>query len=425
MTFVLLALLACPKPAEPDSLPDSPGPTITESVATERAQLQLVESWPSETTLDQPDIADASDIWLEMINGAQTSLDIGEFYVSPNPDADDAMDDVLTAIEAAAGRGVAVRLIADAKFQKTYPDDLERLGKLDNIEVRIFDMKPLTGGVMHAKYFIVDGSTGYLGSQNMDWRSLEHIQELGVRFTGPAAVAGMLGTFERDWKRAIGDDTPTITVQPMAGMVDSFSEPMWWRGHEVSVQYVASPKDLTLEGLWDLPHLLKMIEGAQTSIRIQLLSYAVVGYDKVEWRELDDALRAAGARGVAVQLLVSNWQKSKYKQGVVKELTSADGVEVKFINVPEHSSGWIDFGRTIHSKFMVVDGQVSWVGTSNWSKDYFHGSRNVGLIVSGPEFAQRLDTMHSDLWASDYAEAVNPETTYMAPYEVRKAAAKE
>jgi len=390
-------------------------PKVSSEVA-RLPSLQLVESWPVETALDQPDIADTHTVWLDLIGAAQRTLDVGQFYVSPDPDTDDRMDLVLTAIEAAADRGVKVRLLADAKFQKTYPDDLARLDGRDNIALRVYDMKPLTGGVMHAKYFIVDGREGFLGSQNFDWRSLEHIQELGVRFDGPAAVGGLRDVFDQDWALASGTQVVVPGPRP--------AESMSWREHQVEVRFVASPRALVHDDVWDLPHVLSAIDGAATTVRVQLLSYAVVGYDKSAWRKLDDALRAAAARGVEVRILVSNWQKSSSKQAVVKELSGVDGVEIRFVNIPEHSAGWVDYSRTVHSKYLVVDGTWSWIGTSNWSRDYFHGSRNVGLVVEGAALAARLDALHQGLWDSDYAEPVEAARHYQSPYEVHRAAEK-
>ncbi len=410
----MMTLLGCPKeaPSEP------PAPVEAHDDDDEQpfrrampvASVDLVESWPSETALDQADIADANQVWPQLIDAATTSLQIGQFYVSPNPDADDHMDTVLARIEAAAARGVTVRLLADAKFQKTYPDDLERLGTIDNIEVRIYDMSELTGGVLHAKYFIVDGRTGYLGSQNFDWRSLEHIQELGVRFDAPKAVAALQAVFEADWAYA-GGEGPTWATDQAAELEDSAYD-----DDVVQLKLIASPKDALPAGVeWDLPVLLDMIGSAKSSVRIQLLNYAVKGYDKVEWRELDDALIAAGARGVDVRITVSNWQKNKYKVGYAKALAKAPGVTVKFVTIPEHSSGHVPFGRTIHSKYMVVDGKRSWVGTSNWSRDYFHGSRNVGLYIEGSAMAERLTRLHQDLWSHEYAETVDPDAEYTPP----------
>jgi phosphatidylserine/phosphatidylglycerophosphate/cardiolipin synthase-like enzyme len=93
----------------------------------------LVESVPVETTLDHADIPDAKDVWPEMVKGATRTLDISEFYVSNAPGS--RLEPVIQAIEAAADRGVKVRLLAEEKFYKTYPETLERLAKRPGIEL--------------------------------------------------------------------------------------------------------------------------------------------------------------------------------------------------------------------------------------------------------------------------------------------------
>jgi hypothetical protein len=47
----------------------------------------LVESVPVGTSLDHPDIPDAHQVWLEMIEGAQMSLDFAMFYAVTKPDS--------------------------------------------------------------------------------------------------------------------------------------------------------------------------------------------------------------------------------------------------------------------------------------------------------------------------------------------------
>lgn len=41
--------------------------------------------------------------------------------------------------------------------------------------VRTVDMPRLTGGVLHTKFWLVDGTHLYIGSANMDWRSLTQV----------------------------------------------------------------------------------------------------------------------------------------------------------------------------------------------------------------------------------------------------------
>ena len=45
---------------------------------------ELVYSYPVETTLAEPDLRLAQDVWPEMIDRARRTLDINEFYVTPS-----------------------------------------------------------------------------------------------------------------------------------------------------------------------------------------------------------------------------------------------------------------------------------------------------------------------------------------------------
>lgn len=42
-------------------------------------------------------------------------------------------------------------------------------------QVRHVPMGRLTGGVLHSKFWVVDGRHIYVGSANMDWRSLTQV----------------------------------------------------------------------------------------------------------------------------------------------------------------------------------------------------------------------------------------------------------
>src|SRR5262245_44177744 len=137
-------------------------------------ELELVESVPVETTLDHADLRDAYAVWPEMIDRAQKTLDFAEFYASDDPASKQSrlsrLETVVQAVERAAARGVKVRFLAEKVFQKTYPELLARLDAKEGIEVRVYDFAAFGGGVLHAKYFLVDGREVYVGSQNFDWR---------------------------------------------------------------------------------------------------------------------------------------------------------------------------------------------------------------------------------------------------------------
>ena len=422
MPSVFLLTFACAPKVVPDTLPTAPAAVVEVASSPSPALppvlepgLALVETFPVETTLDDPDIPEAHRVWAELFAGATTRIDLEQFYVSPHPEGTGRLQPLVLALEEAARRGVTVRILSDAKFARTYPETLETLGTVEGIEVRLYDMKPVRGGVQHSKFFRVD-DTVYLGSQNFDWRSLEHIHELGVVVREPRAASDIGAIFEQDWAIAGGGAVPDAGEPAPDG---DGPVPTPYRGGTIRLEAVGSPGDLLPAGVdWDLPHLLSAIADAEERVRVQLLSHAVVGYDKQAWPDLDQALRDAAARGVEVELMVSDWSKKGHKLEVMKDLARVDGITVKFVVIPEWSGGFVDFSRTIHSKYMTVDAEWSWLGTSNWSRDYFHASRNVGVVVEGPLFAEDLDRVFERIWHSDYAEVVDPDGTY-TPRKVR------
>lgn len=363
------------------------------AVAQERATFELVETAPVETTLDHPDLREAHEVWLEMIGGAEKTIDLGMFYASNRPGS--RLEPVVAALEEAAGRGVRVRFLSAESFHDTYPETLDRLKAHEGIDVRLIDFGE---GVLHAKYFVVDGRDVFFGSQNFDWRSLEHIQELGVRVRSPEIGAAFGAVFDHDWRLAAGESSSWAVWLKAAAAVT---------GDGVRLTPAFSPRN-HVKAWWDLPQIIEMLDGAKRTVRVQLLSYK-------RFDELESALLRAAGRGVQVQLLLSDWSKRQGQIRGLQELQRVKGVDVKLVTIPEHSSGFIPYARVIHAKYLVVDGETSWIGTSNWSRGYFYESRNVGLILEGKAPSERLDRFFLDGWNGPYAELVDPEAEYEAP----------
>ncbi|EPN59767.1 phospholipase D, partial [Pseudomonas syringae pv. actinidiae ICMP 19096] len=70
-----------------------------------------------------------------------------------------------------------------------------------NLTLRVLPYARLTdSGIIHAKFFVVDGKQAFIGSQNFDWRSLEHIHETGLRIDEPTVVRQTQAVFDQDWR---------------------------------------------------------------------------------------------------------------------------------------------------------------------------------------------------------------------------------
>jgi phosphatidylserine/phosphatidylglycerophosphate/cardiolipin synthase-like enzyme len=380
------------------------------------APIRLIESVPIETGLGNPELPRALDVWLELIRGARSSLDFEQFYLSNWPG--EPMEPVLKAIGEAAGRGVRVRLLLDRRMHETYPMPADSLGRLPGIEVRSIDFGPLAGGVQHSKYFLVDRATVVVGSQNFDWRALEHIHELGVAVRD-ARLARIFGdVFEADWALGVG-----VTGVPGAGAAgapgavphdraipapaDSAARMLARRAlaggarvEGLPLVIVQSPGDTALvwpsysprgwipdSTLWDRDAVVRLIDGARRTLAGQVLTYSPV--DRRQRDDgIQDALKRAAARGVRVRLVISDWEGEGDPMRALQELSALPGVEIRRSSVPEWSGGYIPFARVEHCKYLVADSDRVWVSTSNLDPGYFYGTRNLSLTIQNAPLAR-------------------------------------
>lgn len=384
--------------------------------SSDQGSLRLVESFPMETTLDASDLPETAQVWVEMIAGAKREILLSHFYACTAEES--SLNGVIEALEGAAGRGVAVRFLLAERFRETYPELPAQLDAQDGIEVRFVDYKEIAGGVMHAKFMVVDGERAFLGSPNFDFRAMEHIQELGVDIEDGAVAQGLRKVFSMDWVAAAGDALSFPAALPTAftGTVDLAASQADGVEPGTKVTLCASPQSQLPPGVeWDLPLLVGLIDSAKKTVRAQVLTYDATGYDRQYFATLETALRSAAARGVRVQLLVADWCKRGSCVDGLQSLASLKNVEVSFAVVPVWSQGFVPFSRVVHAKFCVADERAAWVGTSNWEGSYFTTSRNVGVILEGQAAAARLARWFDRTWASDYKEACVPGATYTPP----------
>lgn len=362
--------------------------------------IELIKSVPSETDFDQSTWQSAGALWPQMIARAKHKIDVAQFYVVRSDAGKDALSTVLEALIAAAQRGVAVRLLADEAMVGVYPQELERLAQ-KGIVVRRIDLRPLTGGVLHAKYFVVDDREAFVGSQNFDWRSLEHIHELGVHLRSPVLARALTAVFDSDWALAAGQPAPPIAP---ASVITRES------GEALRIDLVASPQKMSPEAAWELPAIVEMITNAQRSVRIELLVYRGPGEADRDtpMARIEQALIAAAARGVRVEILFSDWMlRDSHKQGL-RGLRDRPGITVKIVTIPRSSKGDIPFARLIHAKYLAVDESRFWVGSSNWEDRYFLRSRNIGVRVESPRLCREVEQHFDALWTSPYATPLPP-----------------
>jgi len=367
-------------------------------------RVEVVTSIPVETTIDDAGTRKAATVWREMIGRARTSLDLAEFYLTGKEG--ESLEPVVTAIVEAAGRGVRVRMLIDHKMAENSRELAGRLAAVPGITLRQFDWSKLTGGILHAKYFVVDHREGYVGSQNFDWRSLTHIHETGLLIRDRKVVKGLQAIFDLDWAYCGGDAQVyerARRCRPLPFARD--------------LRLTASPARLNPPGIpGSLPELVGLLDHARERISLQFLTYETEGRrGDARFAAIDDALRRAAARGVRVRLLVADWNLARPAVDALKSLTAVPGIEVRYATVPTATVGFIPYARVIHSKVVRVDGETSWVGTSNAGGDYFLASRNVEVILRSPALAGTLDRLFDSLWHGPYVHPIRADGEYQPP----------
>ena len=399
LPILLALLLASPTWAEP------------------RPTLQLVESVPMETSWDTS-APNTPEAWVGLFDGAQARIDLAQFYLAHKPGH--ALDPVLAALRRAASRGVKVRILAEKEMADESADTLQDLGCHPNISWAWFDISHKTEGIIHAKYMVVDTAIVFLGSQNFDWRALEHIHELGVRIDEPSVAMAFQVLFDLDWAAMKDDRWEHASPQSdrdRDGIPDGRDpapdEALCKPKRGPFICPVFAPPSLLPAGLApSLDALISLLDGAERSIHIQIMTYDIRDGEETEWTVLDEALRRAATRGVKVRMNIADWSLKPPRVDFLKSLQRVANIDVRINSIPEWSGGYVPFARVDHSKYMVVDNRIGWIGTSNWGKGYFDSVRAVEVYFDEPATVAQLVALFEKGWNGPYAFDLDVDREY-------------
>lgn len=377
----------------------------------------LVESVPVETSLEQSTLPRASDVWLEMLNGATETIDIETFYIAN--EKGEVLEKILKAIKDAASRGVKIRVMIDESFYNASEKSADELNNIPNITIRKIPFKKIAGGVMHAKYFVVDKTDLFIGSQNLDWRALKHIHELGARIKSKKLAKAFMNIFEIDWglcENQSDENLAKLKKKYSKNLINS-RKPLKIKTEEFGdvVLYPAfSPAGFLPDKFnKEENELLKIIKNTKHRLYINMFSYSLKGEEKEStYDKIDKALRDAAGRGVKIKIVFSNWAIKKGATESIQSLSTVPNIEIKFSNIPEYSGGFIPYSRVDHCKFFISDSTLSWISTSNWERSYFYECRNATLIIQNEDVNSLLEEVFFRSWNSVFVEPVDVNKKY-------------
>ncbi|WP_251023797.1 cardiolipin synthase [Arthrobacter sp. ISL-65] len=295
-----------------------------------------------------------------------------EFYIMST---DHVTDDLLTALEEAADRGVQVRVLFDhigTLRVKGYNKLLKRL-KASRIQWRrMLPLLPIHGQWRrpdlrnHRKIMVIDGEVAFTGSQNLiepSYNNPKHRKagrewiELMACLRGPI-VPTLNVVFATDWLSETDEsleDQLQLTAEPSPG--------------GVSAQVVPSGPGFTTEN--NLRLFNTLIYSAQH--RISVCSPYFVPDDSLLY-----AITTAAQRGVDVELFVSEkgdqFLVHHAQQSYYEALLRA-GVRIYLYKAP----------FVLHAKHFTIDDEVAVLGSSNMDMRSFSLNLEVSVMLLGAD----------------------------------------
>jgi len=373
-----------------------------------------------------------------LIENTKSTLDVAAFYftllgrdVMPDPEETSVNGELLLqSIVNATKRGVKTRITVNSDDKLSSSEDLNQL-KAAGAEIRAVNFtRLLSAGVLHTKFIITDKQNFYIGSANMDWRSLTQVKELGITVRDCSVLAiDLIKIFQVYW--TLGEEEAQLPPNwpPGLGTVINAVNPVsiQLRNTESQVFLSSSPAPFNPEGRTnDIDAILTVINRADKFINIAVMDYfPIFLYSKRQqfWPVIDDALKkAAIERGVQVKVMASKWKHTRStiysflrSLAAIQRLPSNGTIESKLFIVPSNpEQDKIPFIRVNHNKYMVTD-QDALIGTSNWSADYFTNTAGVSFVSheTGNHSCFRDHSLRESLtqvferdWNSEYTVSV-------------------
>ncbi|XP_023251726.1 uncharacterized protein LOC111646465 isoform X1 [Seriola lalandi dorsalis] len=409
-------------------------------------RVHLVESIPvglyQSSPLSRRSIADS---WLHLLDKANSSVHIAAFYFTLRANdmefadsSDSQGQKVFEHLKKLESKGVELQIAVNAP--QTSTQDTAELAAT-GAEVREIDLKAVTGGIVHTKLWVVDQKHFYLGSANMDWRSLSQVKEVGLSVEDCSCLAqDAFRIFGVYWSIGGANNGSLPPYWPARlSALSSSQNPLHlkFNGVPAEVYLSSAPPQISARGRSDdLSTILSVINDSQKFVYISVMDYLPLSeFTKPLrfWPTIDSALRAAACtRGVQVRLMVSCWEHSPasmfpFLQSllVLNRPPLKCDIEIKIFTVPSTAEQMkIPFARVNHAKYMVTD-RVVYIGTSNWSENYFTQTAGVGLVVNqtGSEVGKGQQTLQSQAeelflrdWRSQYASTLSVDNVDVCPH---------
>ena len=332
-----------------------------------RVSRRTLEAGNGLTTFQNGD--QAFPMMIAAIEAAQTSIGLSSYIMR----VDGTGTRFIRALQAARERGVEIRVIVDGLGSGWLLSPAYHALRKAGLRAGRFLHSPLPWRMplvnlrSHKKILVVDGTIGFTGGMNIADENVmattprKPVQDTHFRITGPV-VAQLVDAFAVDWAFVDGEE--------LAG-------PAWFPHLEpngpAKARVITSGPDQDVEKIEFA--VLQAVACARSSI------YVMTPYFLPDER-LNTALALAAMRGVAVHVVMPQRSNHVAVDWAARQNIGAmlkDGVNV-----------WLSLPPFRHTKIMVVDGEWSLIGSSNWDMRSFRLNFELCMEFYDGGIAQHL-----------------------------------
>jgi len=287
---------------------------------------------------------------LDAFNNAQASIDLMIYLLSDR--------EVITALKNAVLRGVAVRVMLEQNPCCSNDNTMQRavFGELQEARVQVQWTNPAFR-LTHAKMAVMDGRAALVMSQNLTRTAFTFNREADIMDRDPADVAALEALFVADWDRS---------------------------------PYIPSDPNLVIANITARQKFLTLIGGATKSLAIES--------EEMQDPAIIDAMIAAQKHGVAVRYIgstapASSTAPQRDDNAAGRKRLIGGGAGVRLLATPY-----------VHTKTVVADGIVAFVGSENFSAASLDTNREIGILTTDTAIIGRLTSVFTKDWAAGKPE---------------------
>lgn len=187
------------------------------------------------------------------------------------------------------------------------------------------------------------------------------------------------------------DYITTETVVPIPSAVESATTESGV-GNYFTAYFTSPPLDYETTGIEG--NLISLIENAKVSVH--------GAFFEMDLSNLADALLSAASRGIDVKLVYDNEQMTDPDRAQILSDLSGAGIPL----VPDERSAFM------HNKFFVIDGQIVWTGSFNYTENASHRNNENAVIFDVPQLAENYEREFSEMFSREFGTTSTADTPF-------------